>query len=93
MSKIFRLYKEGSDTYQDWNESPAFPYSSNALDTIDDPDGASARNEITSIPSPFARIDLVKRAFKEVCKIGLDGSYFISCRSTIRVINRIQRIR
>ena len=73
MSKIFRLYKEGSDTYQDWNESPAFPYSSNALDTIDDPDGASARNEITSIPSPFARIDLVKRAFKEVCKIGLDG--------------------
>lgn len=73
MSKIFRLYKEGSDTYQDWNESPAFPYTSNALDTIDDPDGASARNEITSIPSPFARIDLVKRAFKEVCKMGLDG--------------------
>ena len=73
MSKIFRLYKEGADTYQDWNESPAFPYTSNALDTIDDPDGASARNEITSIPSPFARIDLVKRAFKEVCKMGLDG--------------------
>ena len=48
MSKIFRLYKEGSDTYQDWNESPAFPYSSNALDTIDDPDGASARNEINA---------------------------------------------
>lgn len=73
MSKIFRLYKEGADTYQDWNESPAFPYTSNALDTIDDPDGATARNEITSIPSPFARIDLVKRAFKEVCKMGLDG--------------------
>ena len=73
MSKIFRLYKEGTDTYQDWNESPAFPYNSTALDTIEDPDGASARNEITSIPSPFARIDLVKRAFKEVCKMGLDG--------------------
>ena len=73
MSKIFRLYKEGTDTYQDWNESPAFPYSSTALDTIDDPDGASARNEITSIPSPFARVDLVKSAFKEVCKLGLDG--------------------
>ena len=68
MSKIFRLYREGTTTYQGWNESPAFPYNSNARDTIEDPDGASAKNEITSIPSPFARIDLVKTAFKEVCR-------------------------
>lgn len=68
MSKVFRLYKEGTKTYQGWNESPAFPYNSNARDTIEDPDGASAKNEITSIPSPFARIDLVKTAFKEVCR-------------------------
>lgn len=68
MSKVFRLYREGTTTYQGWNENPAFPYNSNARDTIEDPDGASARNEITSIPSPFARIDLVKTAFKEVCK-------------------------
>ena len=68
MSKIFRLYKEGTTTYQGWNESPAFPYSSTARDTIEDPDGANAKNEITSIPSPFARIDLVKTAFKEVCR-------------------------
>lgn len=73
MSKIFRLYKEGTDTYQDWGGSPVFPYTTTALGTIDDPDGASARNEITSIPSPFARIDLVKSAFKEVCKMGLNG--------------------
>ena len=52
MSKVFRLYKEGTTTYQGWNESPAFPYNSNARDTIEDPDGASAKNEITSIPSP-----------------------------------------
>lgn len=69
MSKVFRLYKEGAKTYQGWNESPAFPYNSNARDTIEDPDGASAKNEITSIPSPFARIDLVKTAFKEVNKL------------------------
>lgn len=69
MSKIFRLYKEGASTYQDWNNSPAFPYNSASRDSIEDPDGASARHEITSIPSPFARIDLVKNAFKEVCKI------------------------
>ena len=68
MSKVFRLYKEGTATYQGWNENPAFPYNSNARDTIEDPDGASAKNEITSIPSPFARIDLVKTAFKEVCR-------------------------
>ena len=66
MSKIFRLYKEGTSTYTGWNETPAFPYNSANRDTIDDPDGASERNEITSIPSPFARIDLVKTAFKEV---------------------------
>ena len=68
MSKVFRLYKEGTTTYQGWNESPAFPYNSNARETIEDPDGASAKNEITSIPSPFARIDLVKTAFREVCR-------------------------
>lgn len=68
MSKVFRLYREGTTTYQGWNENPAFPYNSNARDTIEDPDGASAKNEITSIPSPFARIDLVKTAFREVCK-------------------------
>lgn len=68
MSKVFRLYKEGTTTIRGWNESPSFPYNSNARDTIEDPDGASAKNEITSIPSPFARIDLVKTAFKEVCR-------------------------
>lgn len=68
MSKVFRLYREGTSTIREWNESPAFPYNSNARDTIEDPDGASAKNEITSIPSPFARIDLVKTAFREVCR-------------------------
>ena len=68
MSKVFRLYTGGADIYQGWDENPAFPYTSHACDTIADPDGASAKNEITSIPSPFARIDLVKTAFREVCK-------------------------
>lgn len=75
MSKVFRLYSGGSNTYQGWNASLAFPYDSTARGTIQDPDGASAKNEITSIPSPFARIDLVKAAFREVCKNGnLDGN-------------------
>lgn len=74
MSKIFRLYTGGTDTFQDWNSAVTFPYDSTARETIKDPDGASAKNEITSIPSPFARIDLVKMAFREVVRSGhLDG--------------------
>lgn len=68
MSKVLRLYEGGPDTYEGWNASPAFPYNSTARATIEDPDGANAMNEITSIPSPFARIDLVKTAFNEVNK-------------------------
>lgn len=68
MSKVFRLYDGGSSTFEGWSDTAGFPYNSTARDTIDDPDGASARNEITSIPSPYARIDLVKTAFSEVCK-------------------------
>lgn len=69
MSKVFRLYKEGAQDFKGWNSSPVFPYNSAARATIDDPDGASAKKEITSIPSPFARIDLVKNAFREVCNM------------------------
>lgn len=80
MSKVFRRYKGGDDTIQGWSNSPAFPYDSTARDTIEDPDGEKATHEITSIPSPFARIDLVKTAFKEVNKLAgknldnLDGN-------------------
>ena len=79
-SKVFRISKEGAETHQGWGGNAAFPYGANARATIEDPDGASAAREITSIPSPFARIDLVKTAFKEVVKMareknngGLDG--------------------
>ena len=74
MSKIFRLYQGGTATYTDWNASTAFPYDSGALSdaNMPDPNGANASREITSIPSPFARIDLVKNAFKNVFS-GLSG--------------------
>lgn len=64
MAKIFRLHKEGSNTLQDWDNSNR--YSTHVIGQIADPNGASAQKEITSIPSPFARMDLVKSAFKEV---------------------------
>lgn len=74
MSKVFRIYKDGAATLQGWQATPSYPYNSTARDTIVDPDGSSAKHEITSIPSPLARIDLVKTAFAEVVKIGLNGS-------------------
>jgi len=68
MSKIFRISKEGSTTFEDWSVTTGFPYNSTARETIEDPDGASAAHEITSIPSPLARIDLVRTAFREVSR-------------------------
>ncbi len=74
MAKVFRLYTQGISTYKGWGDCPTFPYDSTNRDQIQDPNGNSAKQEITSIPSPFARIDLVKNAFKEVCKLGIDGT-------------------
>lgn len=67
MAKVFRLYK-GNNNIQDWGNSVS--YGSNAIDQIEDPNAASVKKEITSIPSPFARIDLVKNAYSEVVKSG-----------------------
>ena len=61
MAKVFRLYK-GNNNLQDWDQS--VPYGDHAIGQIEDPNAADVRKEITSIPSPFARIDLVKNAYK-----------------------------
>lgn len=72
MAKVFRLHSGGDDTIIDWGNSAV--YSDGVLNKIVDPEGGTARKEITSIPSPFARIDLVMNAFKEVNRSGkLDG--------------------
>ena len=64
MSKVLRLHTSGVDTLEDWQNCAV--YGSDVISQIQDPNGATARHEITSIPSPFARIDLVKQAFKNV---------------------------
>lgn len=74
MSQIFRLGNLGPNNSRDWQDSNAFPYNKQNRDTILDPNGASASHEITSIPSPFARIDLVKNAFGIVANNNLDGN-------------------
>ena len=69
MGRNFRLH-EGSDMHG-WDRSVSF--TSKIINSIKDPNGADANREITSIPSPFARIDLVNTAFKQVSEIGLEG--------------------
>ena len=73
MSKILRIYEEGGETSDDWGK--AKKYGSDVIKKIQDPAGLTAKKEITSIPSPFARIDLAKTAFKYVVDSGnLDGN-------------------
>jgi hypothetical protein len=61
----------GSNALTDWGISTKI--GSSIIEQIQDPNGESAKREITSIPSPFARIDLVKTAFKKVADAGIDG--------------------
>ena len=66
--KILRLHNgtaaSATDNINGWGNSTVI--SENAVETIQDPQGSNAQTEITSIPSPFARLDLVKQAFKYV---------------------------
>lgn len=63
MPKIFGF--TGS-TGNDWTRTNA--YGDIEIDGIKDPDGGSGVILPTAIPSPFARIDLVKTAFKNISK-------------------------
>lgn len=69
MAYVFRFHT--GKNLKGWDISN--PLNEVAIKAIEDPNGAHSSREITSIPSPFARIDLVKTAFKEVANIGPDG--------------------
>lgn len=71
-NKVFRIHRDGS-AQTGWFTSS--PISQNTINSIQD--GLSASSAVpTSIPSPFARIDLVKTAFREVSKQDENGKYF-----------------
>lgn len=72
MSQVFRLYTKGNNNILDWGKS--IVYGDTQIKEIQDPNGATAKKEITSIPSPFARIDLAMEAFKYIkASKDLDG--------------------
>lgn len=70
MSKVFRLYKNGPEGISGWQGSSQH-IGPSLIETILDPAGDSADKQVTSVPSPFARMDLVSTAFRYVVSKGL----------------------
>ena len=78
MGHVFRIGKADKNrgannftTIVDWNSSSATTYNHGYVDGI--ADSTTTQREITSIPSPFARIELVKEAFAKVTPTTLVG--------------------
>lgn len=71
MSKIFNLLNE-KKAINDWGEIGE-PYGSTIIDSIPSPDGGMLKKAPSSVPTPFARIDLVNNAFKYVNNSNLEG--------------------
>lgn len=65
MSKIFRLHNGASENIEHWQQINGH-LSDNFINTIEDPAGANIATQITSIPSPFARMDLIRTSFRFV---------------------------
>ena len=65
MSKLFRLHTGAGENVEHWQQIPGH-LSDNFINSIADPAGSNAQNQITSIPSPFARMDLVRTAFRYI---------------------------
>lgn len=73
MAYVLRPHK-GNDNLDGWDYSAK--YDSTAIKSIEDPSGGLASIPITSIPSPFASMELVRNAF-EYCadqRNDIDGS-------------------
>lgn len=63
MSKVFRLFQDAN--LEHWSERSG-AYNQQDIEKIPTPDGDETTKEPTSIPSPFARIDLIRTAFRNV---------------------------
>lgn len=72
MAKVFRLQQNGTNVLEHWGNSSA--YGKNSIQDIVDGNGDTASKQITSIPSPFARFDLLNTAFKFVNTHGIEGN-------------------
>lgn len=64
MPHVYRLHTGGSQTLDGWDISKQ--YGTNEINNIVDPSGATASLPITSVPTPFASLELARNAF-EIC--------------------------
>lgn len=64
MSHVYRLHTGGAQTLDGWDNSKQ--YGPNEINNIVDPSGATANLPITSVPTPFAGLELARSAF-EIC--------------------------
>lgn len=75
MGYLFRINPQGITTNNsvvvDWNTSATTPYDNAHVSKISD--STTTQKEITSIPSPFARIELVKEAFGKIVRDSING--------------------
>lgn len=75
MGYLFRINPQGVDTSNsvvvDWSSNAVTPYDNATVTKISDT--TTTQKEITSIPSPFARIELVKEAFRKVVGQSISG--------------------
>ncbi len=71
MSHVFRFHSD-KETLDGWDLSSK--YGNKAIKAIVDPTGGKANLPITSIPTPFASLELVKSAFAFCVDNNIDGS-------------------
>lgn len=64
MPHVYRLHTGGSQTLDGWDASKQ--YGAQEINSIVDPSGATAGLPITSVPTPFASLELARNAF-EIC--------------------------
>lgn len=64
MPHVYRLHTGGAQTLDGWDNS--IQYGRNEINNIVDPSGATASLPITSVPTPFASLELARNAF-EIC--------------------------
>ena len=71
MAKVYRIHTEAqAGQNSDWFQS--LPINNNLINGIQTGSG-DGKKLPTSIPSPFARLDLVRTAFESVAETNLDG--------------------
>lgn len=72
MSYGYRLHTGGSQTLDGWDNSRQ--YGTNEINNIQDPSWATASLPITSVPTPFASLELARNAFEVCGTVGRGGS-------------------